>query len=469
MSVEVRSIDRARLCRAVSEADLDPINQRFKELAEKLPLMERRRPLVVEFSGIPKAGKTGVRSAIAHLAMKSGFRVLYPAEGASLPEQRALRENLIAFNAWTGMYALQNVLSACYPVNQYDLVMLDRGLIDAICWMEMLARQNFVCKEAAEAAKNFFGLHEWLRLVDMAVIFECDQLTALAREQSGAICKARLERTGPLVDSLREVLNDEVLLRGIHTRGGVVLRVDTSDCKDSRTNKKAVALSIAEELSKMLMDAVDPRYVTIPSTCVNFKGFRTASTSPTVEWMKARRITKASDAEENLELKQIVSYGFIERGGEVFRVKRTGRANRPELKTKLSIGIGGHLEERDLEGSVCLEDALKECLTRELSEELLIDERPEIELLGFINDESIPAGRQHLAAFHRVKLHRGSVRVRQEVSDQEFGEASWGVVSPQRLFEEINKFDPWSQIIMESVLGGPKPTEQQTFMPLDSP
>jgi predicted NUDIX family phosphoesterase len=462
MGATVRTISKERLCRNVSERDLESINEKFRLLASHMSEVERRRPFVVEFSGIPKAGKTGVRSAIAHLATKCGLRVFHPAEGASRPAQRALREDLTAFNSWTGMYALQNLLNSCFPVNQYDLVMLDRGIYDAICWMEMLKRQNFIRADAADYAKRFFSLREWTRLVDMVVIFECDQQTAHDRELSGALVASRLERTGPLLEPLREVFRDKHMVDGFDTRCGLFLYLDTSG---KQPNKKAVALSLAEEINDMILDAIDPRYITLPAETITFQGFIKAEDAPMDSWLTQCKVEKSSKAEQTTALKQIVSYGFVEIDGQIFRLKRTGHANRPELRSKLSIGVGGHVEERDMEGQTNLKGTLRECLIRELGEELMVDENPEIELIGFLNDESIRAGLHHIAAIHRVKLHRGRVRVRQEVSDQEFGEGSWAVVPPARLFEESEKFDPWSQHIIHQVLGGPKPTgEWQAVM-----
>lgn len=454
MTASHRNLEHDRLSRQLSEADIEPVNSMFESLASRLPKLERRRPFVIEFAGIPKAGKSGVRNTIAHLAMKCGFRVLYPDEGASRPSQRALREDLTAFNAWTGMYALQNLLRACIPVNQYDLVLLDRGIFDVVCWMEMLRRENFIREESAKAAKEFFSLPEWIRLLDLVVVFDCDDKTALQREVGSALVKSSLERTRSLLAPLRTVYRDREILGSFENAGASFLFVDTSG---SETTKKAVAMTIAEEIGMLLEDALDPRYVTLPTRYIDFSGFLPETSVPLSKWQSAIRIEKMSVAETDRSAKQLVAYGFIEIGEKVFRLHRTGHANRPELKSRLSIGVGGHLEEKDLLPNDSLENSLKNCLLRELDEELLMDEEPEVELCGFINDESNEAGRYHVAAVHRIRLHKGRLRVRQEVSDQEFGEDSWALVARKRLAEEIERFDPWSQYIIHHFLDGPAP------------
>ena len=454
MTSSYRNLEHDRLSRQVTESDIEHINTVFESIRSRFTSLERRRPFVIEFAGIPKAGKSGVRNAIAHLAMKCQFRVLYPEEGASRPSQRALREDLTAFNAWTGMYALQNLLRACIPTNQYDLVMLDRGIFDAVCWMEMLRQENYIDEISATAAKAFFSLREWTRLLDLVVIFDCDDKTALMRETSSALAISRLERTMPLLAPLRRVYNNREILRSFENSGTAFLLVDTSGIK---TTKKAVAMTIAEEIGMLLEDALDPRYVILPKNCIDFSGFVPETKVPLSKWQSAVEVEKKSMAETDTSAKQLVSYGFIEIKNTFLRLHRTGHANRPELKSRLSIGVGGHVEEKDLLLNETLENTLKKCLMRELEEELLMDEEPEVELCGFINDESNEAGKYHIAAVHRVRLRTGTLRVRQGVSDQEFGEGSWALVPKEKLAKEIERFDPWSQHIIHHCLDGPVP------------
>ena len=154
--------------------------------------------------------------------------------------------------------------------------------------------------------------------------------------------------------------------------------------------------------------------------------------------------------------KQLVSYAFVQVEDKFLRFHRTGSSNRRELKKRLSIGVGGHVEACDLRDNESFADTLVRALRRELSEELVFDAVPKIELQGFVNDESIEAGLFHLAAIHRVRLKKGRLRVREEVADQEFGVGSWSLVPKERLFDESGQFDPWSQYIIEHLLGGPK-------------
>ena len=66
----------------VTSEEFIQINDRFADIADRINRVERRLPIVIEFLGSPKAGKTTVRNTIARLAEKNNLRVLAPIEGS---------------------------------------------------------------------------------------------------------------------------------------------------------------------------------------------------------------------------------------------------------------------------------------------------------------------------------------------------------------------------------------------------
>src|ERR1041385_7123124 len=121
-----------------------------------------RRAFIVEFAGMPKSGKSlaieNLRHFFSHgprlkIAVKGlewgkaeGFRVHTPAEGVSFRTPNYFKHNGFHFNAWSGAYALQELLEACHD-DHHDIVILDRGPWDAGCWLQY----------AAENALHHFG------------------------------------------------------------------------------------------------------------------------------------------------------------------------------------------------------------------------------------------------------------------------------------------------------------------------
>lgn len=434
------------------DQEISSLNERYQRIGAALRQAERRLPIVIEFIGPPKAYKSTVRDMVGRLAEKCGFRVFRPIEGASLPSQRVLRENLVAFNAWTGTYALQQLLESCLPVNQYDLVLFDRGIIDAICWFRALNELEYASDEASDAARNFFGMTDWQRLLDGIVLLICDPTTSVKREQTGHLARAdKLATSDAFLAKLHEVYSDDAWLAQL-APSTLQLRIDTSDGIDIRR----IAIEVAERLVPLLERAANPEYAVVPRKLITFSGF--VPFEQVVDSLADRVVFLSKEkAEIDPSYKQLVAYSMVRSGDRILRLHRTGPANRPELRDKLSIGVGGHVESSDFSLADNLKDVLRVSLMRELREELIFDSEPEIGTLGWINDETIEAGHYHIAAVHEAVFEGGRVKVRPHVSDQEFGTADWGFVKRSQIFEQSKRYDAWSQQIIWRVLGGPEP------------
>lgn len=295
-------------------------------------------------------------------------------------------------------------------------------------------------------------LENWHKFLDGAFVFTCRTGVSEARERLHQLARTgNLATGGPFLQSLLDVYEDKRWFDQLTWAHGKIRTVDTSDGDVMR-----VALTVAEEIADIMERDLNPRYTTIPRELTGFTGYVPAAKAPLEEWAAKLKLVHKDAAELDRTRKQLVSYAFVEVEGKILRFHRTGSSNRRELRKLLSIGVGGHVEACDLKENESLTDTLVRALKRELSEELVFDAVPKIELQGFINDESMEAGLFHVAAIHRVRLEKGRVSVREEVADQEFGVGSWGLVPIERLFEESGRFDPWSQYIIEHLLGGPK-------------
>jgi predicted NUDIX family phosphoesterase len=103
-------------------------------------------------------------------------------------------------------------------------------------------------------------------------------------------------------------------------------------------------------------------------------------------------------AEENTDYKQPITYAIVlNEKNDLFVYIRGGKdsaAGDVRLHEKLSIGVGGHLEREDEE----VENPLRDCLARELDEEISLKEKniTEIFPIGYINDDRNPVGEVHI-------------------------------------------------------------------------
>lgn len=149
---------------------------------------------------------------------------------------------------------------------------------------------------------------------------------------------------------------------------------------------------------------------------------------------------KENNAEINTDFKQPIPYVLISRGKEVFVYERLSQGGESRLHSKLSLGVGGHMNMEDGE----FNDILMVNLNRELEEELDIDaEVMDLEFIGLINDDEDEVGRVHLGILATLNLDdHATVEVRE--TDQLKG--SWMTIDELKKPEVFERLESWSQI-----------------------
>ncbi len=102
------------------DVDLEQLEVDARRIKKELP--SDHKPVVIEFAGSPKAGKSATIDILAHFFKRMGFQVWAPTEGASKRTPYHLKRNLIAFNTWTLNYAISELLVAYFNVDHQDLI-----------------------------------------------------------------------------------------------------------------------------------------------------------------------------------------------------------------------------------------------------------------------------------------------------------------------------------------------------------
>ena len=168
----------------VEQEQLDQLAENAKSLLGSLDSRSaaERRPIFVEFAGTPKSGKSTCIDTINHFFRRVGYKVLAPTEGASKRTPYYLKENLVAFNAWSATYALTHILEGRYGADEYNLVIMDRGLFDALAWFELLQGKGDVTEEECSVIQKFLMIKHWRQFEDMVFLFKTDPDTSLERE-----------------------------------------------------------------------------------------------------------------------------------------------------------------------------------------------------------------------------------------------------------------------------------------------
>lgn len=156
-------------------------------------------------------------------------------------------------------------------------------------------------------------------------------------------------------------------------------------------------------------------------------------------------IVRRGDAEENENLKQPIPYAVIKRRNEIFVYERLKGAGETRLHNKLSLGVGGHMNQ--VIGAESLADVLSENLYREVQEELIIDGQIEsIKTIGLINDDSDDVGKVHLGVLVVIELQDNA-----QVSVREVDELSgiWMTLKGLNNPKVYKLLENWSKIVVD--------------------
>lgn len=138
-------------------------------------------PLVVEFAGCPKAGKTSTIETVQSFFRRIGFTVEAPVEGASKRDLAHVRANLAHFNTATLSYTVQALLRAYHSPAKPDLILLDRGVYDSVAWSEMLHKNKMIKRREAENMRKF--AMDRAPLISRLYLFMCAPEVSLRRER----------------------------------------------------------------------------------------------------------------------------------------------------------------------------------------------------------------------------------------------------------------------------------------------
>ncbi len=148
----------------------------------------------MEFTGSPSAGKTTTITELDKFLRRQGFRVLRPQEGAEVI--RHIERNTPLYNIRTGIYALTQLIdfSAGHP---YDVVIFDRCIFDAYCWMMYWVEKGKLSSEEKDIIQAFFLSRFWANKIDVAYFMICEPEVAAERELRIALSQKLGETTSP--------------------------------------------------------------------------------------------------------------------------------------------------------------------------------------------------------------------------------------------------------------------------------
>ena len=129
----------------------------------------------------------------------------------------------------------------------------------------------------------------------------------------------------------------------------------------------------------------------------------------------------------------------------VFQYTRGKGQGESRLRSKRSVGIGGHISTLDAgDGSI---NPYDDGLRRELEEEVEVLSPCTERCVGLINDDQTEVGRVHLGVVHLFDLEAPHIMPREsEIIDS-------GFQPVKDLLADLSGFESWSQICLQALFG----------------
>ena len=141
-------------------------------------------------------------------------------------------------------------------------------------------------------------------------------------------------------------------------------------------------------------------------------------------------------AETDDAYKQIIPYMVFTFDHKYFVVQRKATASEQRLAGKLSLGIGGHMRQEDMQGKTIFDWA-----KREFEEEVNYTGNLHITTLGFLNDDTNEVGKVHLGVVLLLQGDNDQISIKDE-------HKNGALYSKQACLDKFNEMESWSQLIL---------------------
>lgn len=148
------------------------------------------------------------------------------------------------------------------------------------------------------------------------------------------------------------------------------------------------------------------------------------------------------EVEQDPSWKQIIPYLVFENDGKIFLMRRKADHTDLRLANNYSIGVGGHINKKDMNGSGFMTWA-----KREFEEEIDYKGKYKTEFLGLLNHDANDVGMVHAGLVIKVSGDSDMINVRDEHKSGE-------LVSLDEAGKYYKQMETWSQIVYDYLKQG---------------
>lgn len=450
------------------QENIDKLENLAQEVLKLKNLHRQRRPIIIEFCGSPKAGKTSSITALNIFLKRNGFKTTILTERASICPISD-KESPV-FNVWTCSATINEINEKMDEANtasegNLDIILCDRGIFDALCWFRWLKSRDKMSEEEYDVLTQFAMLNRWQKNIDLVYIFLTTPEESIRREYANLLTNKR----GSIMkeDILEQYKKSvEETLHEYESAFRATCVQDTTDREQNDVSYEVTEKTL-QTLKEMLMEKIgyaDRSSLFLQEGLIDYSKVKCELEK--VKYGLREEVEANSDFIQPIAIAAIIS----EDGGKILCVKKTEKstdASSPEFGQTL-LYVGGHMRREDSTAKCrSFLDVLRNTLERELYEELGISFALNQKRDPFvIYTPNSNKSRKHLAIGWVIKLNEGSkLRLDSYELVQKKGRSKSGTFIPfQNITDPDISLESWSKTILLNIFADKLSESQKALL-----
>ena len=455
------SLDRGSFLEVTMITEQDKLYEDFAFYAKRLKtnLLDRNEPLVIEFTGTPRSGKTICISALKKFFERNGIDVdviKEQAEECPIPS----KDDNYFFNIVTFGNTLNKFLWSISEKNHAKVILIDRGFFDALVWFNFHVGRKKLEKEIFKKIEQYVLNNDWVKYIDIVAVLKAYPEIAIKREYKDSIT----DIPGPImnVDTLTEynlVLDN--CMNDFYKNKFNFVYLNTTNIVP-KVGVATIAKAICEKADKLkdtpvaYIDRSLLEEIFKTSFIINKDEDITNSIEKilnNIKW-KERNIIEEDDQKI-----QIIPAALFKYKNEVLFLEIRGAGQGERLINKVSVWAGGHIRVLDLEGeSKATIQLFRKTVEREIYEELRYEINPRFLIkkpIAIVRDPTSKKSKRHLGIVFEYKVPEKDISFFHRSEKNEIGEKSLfsEFLNPTKLTKhQIKQLEFWSVQILEVVM-----------------
>lgn len=406
-----------------------------------------KRPIVIEFCGTPKSGKTTSILSLNTFLKRNNFKTRVISERASVcPISDKYNPN---FNFWNMFRSASELIEWYHERSKkVDVIICDRGYFDCLCWFKWFESNKHISTQELQSIVNFTTMKYFSASLDLIFALKASPETALSREyvnllttKHGSIMNAQV------IQEYNNCL--EVSIQDYESQFRYIDMLETDNVSQLDLNFE-VTSKVLEKLHEMLNEKI--AYFSVKDLSAVFHN---KFMKPTNEFNELKvDYLERSAIEQDSEKVQLVSVAaIIDRStNKIFCVKKKQENvndSSPE-RAKTLLYVGGHVRKEDFyRRDIDHIELAKFALIRELNEEIGVSSEVETKNAFLIWDRDNPRSKKHLCVVfpYYVDSNHFTARISAEF---ESSKKSGQFVDPLTI--NPDNVEAWSREILERLL-----------------